>query len=182
MLRVDRSDREAKVFTRGYERQPSIWVRAARWDGVRTMVGTLATRMCTHRKRTIPLQLSESTLRQSARRRVLCRNPVLDSTCRHYSSWSSFATFFSWVTSSGTRACPPLTRTHRWLLPCVRRHHVRVNPAPARARQAPRPAPPRRHHIDQLYALGVSCTTIYHVLAKHAEPVAARRTKPSPTM
>ena len=30
--------------------------------------------------------------------------------------------------------------------------------------------------------LGVSRTTIYRALAKHAEPVAARRTKPSPTM
>lgn len=29
----------------------------------------------------------------------MCRNPVPDSTCRHYSSWSSFATFSSWVTS-----------------------------------------------------------------------------------
>ncbi|CAM3139862.1 DNA-invertase hin [Arthrobacter ulcerisalmonis] len=37
----------------------------------------------------------------------MCRNPVPDSTCPHYSSWSSFATFSSWVTSSGTRACPP---------------------------------------------------------------------------
>ncbi|MEV5881047.1 helix-turn-helix domain-containing protein, partial [Streptomyces sp. NPDC052101] len=30
--------------------------------------------------------------------------------------------------------------------------------------------------------LGVSRTTIYRTLAKHAEPVARRRAKPSPTM
>ncbi|WP_256382225.1 helix-turn-helix domain-containing protein [Kocuria sp. WRN011] len=90
------------------------------------------------------------------------------------------------------------------ILPCnAPQRHSRcdtypcISPARARGRTGGRPS---RLSADQvrtarrLYeqqdmtvaqigdVLGVSRTTIYRTLAKHAEPVARRRAKPSPTM